>query len=539
MSAQYMEEKEEVEHVEAGDYHKHGADHLTQRDMKHGDKALKYVGEERIEVTEEDNVRIRRKTDKYILSLLVWVYFLQILDKTILGYANTFGMSKDTNLVGNQYSLLGSVNAIVQLAWQPFSSYLLVRVPARYLMPAMIFGWGAAQGCMAAAHTFPGLMVCRALLGLFEAGCLPLFSLLTSQWYRRSEQPVRVAAWYSTNGIATMFAAILSFGLGHVQSPHIKAWQLIFMVCGIITCLTAPIVYLFIDSDISTARFLSEEDKAKGIERLRANQTGTGSNEFKWAHVYELFYDVKTYLWISMTLLLNVGAAVTTYFGPTLIGNFGFDKYRTALLNMPFGFLQFLAILAGCFVATKFKLKSGVLAVFIVPVIVGLVLLYVENTSANFKQAPALAGYYLLAFLFGGNPIIVSWMVANTAGQTKKALIMSAFNAGSAAGNIIGPLLFKKQDSPKFIPGIKAVLGIFCALLAVVGIMVVILYFFNKQRQNQRVANGKPKFIKDTSMESKYQAYGADADSEGGVRLGQNALLDMTDYKNDEFVYLY
>lgn len=61
-------------------------------------------------------------------------------------------MSSDTHLVNNQYSLLGSVNAIVQLAWQPFSSYLIVKVPARYLMPAMVFGWGAAQACMAAAH---------------------------------------------------------------------------------------------------------------------------------------------------------------------------------------------------------------------------------------------------------------------------------------------------------------------------------------------------------------------------------------------------
>lgn len=62
-------------------------------------------------------------------------------------------------------------------------------------------------------------MVSRALLGLFEAGCLPLFSLLTSQWYRRSEQPVRVAVWYSTNGLATVVAALLSFGLSHVSSP--------------------------------------------------------------------------------------------------------------------------------------------------------------------------------------------------------------------------------------------------------------------------------------------------------------------------------
>ncbi|KIY31863.1 hypothetical protein I305_05828 [Cryptococcus gattii E566] len=537
MSA-FMDEKASIDHIEDGEIldRKDGHHHLTQQEMKHGDKALQYIGEERVEVTVEDDKRIRRLTDKYILSLLVWVYFLQILDKTILGYANTFGMSSDTHLVKNEYSLLGSVNAIVQLAWQPFSSYLIVKVPARYLMPAMVFGWGAAQACMAAAHNFGGLMVSRALLGLFEAGCLPLFSLLTAQWYRRSEQPVRVAAWYSTNGLATIVAAILSFGLSHVSSPHIKVWQLIFIICGGITCLTAPIIYFFIDADVPSARFLSEEDKAKGIERLRANQTGTGTNEFKLSHVWELFYDVKSYLFLALALLLNVGASVTTIFGPTLIKGFGFNSRITSLLNMPFGFLQFLAILAGCYAAYKFKLKSAVLASFVIPVIVGLVLLYVENSAAVLKQGPALVGYYLLAFLYGANPIIVSWIVANTGGQTKKALLMSVYNAGSAAGNIIGPLLFQDKDKPHYLPGIKSTLGIFCALLACIAFTTVALFFLNKQRQRQRVAVGKPRYIKDTSMSTKYEAYGND-DAEH--RLGQNALLDLTDFKNDEFVYVY
>jgi MFS family permease len=56
-------------------------------------------------------------------------------------------------------------------------------------------------------------MACRFLLGLFEAACLPLYAILTSQWYRRSEQPLRVAAWYSNNGTATIVAALLSYGL--------------------------------------------------------------------------------------------------------------------------------------------------------------------------------------------------------------------------------------------------------------------------------------------------------------------------------------
>jgi hypothetical protein len=63
------------------------------------------------------------------------------------------------------------------------------------------------------------------------------------------------------------------------------------------------------------------------IERLRANQTGTGSHEWRWDQVREVFMDPKTYLWLGIAMLPNLGASVTSVFGPTLIRNFGFDKF--------------------------------------------------------------------------------------------------------------------------------------------------------------------------------------------------------------------
>lgn len=179
-----------------------------------------------VRLSDDDSRRICRKTDRAILVILVWVYFLQILDKSILGYGAAYGLSQDTNLTGNQYSLVGSIAPIAQLAWQPLSSVLIVKVPHRILMPALCLGWGIAQAAAAACHNFAGLMAARFFLGLFEAGCLPLFSVITSQWYRRSEQPLRVAAWYSTNGAATIFGAALSFGLAQIKSSVLAEWQM-------------------------------------------------------------------------------------------------------------------------------------------------------------------------------------------------------------------------------------------------------------------------------------------------------------------------
>lgn len=192
-------------------------------DPPKGDRVLDI---DRIPLTEEDSKRICRRTDRTILVVLIWVYFLQILNKTVLGYGATFGLQTDTGLTGNQYSLIGSIGPIAQLAWQPFSSFLIVKVPHRILMPVLCLGWGIAQACMAACQNFSSLMAARFFLGLLEAGCLPLFGVNTSQWYRRAEQPLRIAAWYGTNGLATIIAASLSYGLAHIKSDLLRPRQM-------------------------------------------------------------------------------------------------------------------------------------------------------------------------------------------------------------------------------------------------------------------------------------------------------------------------
>ena len=292
--------------------------------------------------------------------------------------------------------------------------------------------------------------------------------------------------------------------------------------------ITAPFIYWKLDNSVETARFLTEHEKRQAVERLRANQTGIGSTNFEMSHLWELVIEPKTYLWIAMSLLLNVGASVTNTFGPLILSGLGFNKYITSLLNMPFGAVQVLVILLSSYAAQKARSKARVLLVLIVPVICGLAMLY---TLPRSNQSGLLVGYYLLAFLFGSNPLIVSWIVGNTAGTTKKSVMMSLYNAGSAAGNIIGPLLFDAKDKPTYYPGLRAVLGIFVALAAVVLLQLANLFVLNASQSKKRVANGKMAVIYDTSMETHFVAM-----SDDGV--GENAF-DLTDGKNDEFVYVY
>ena len=116
---------------------------------------------------------------------------------------------------------------------------------------------------------------------------------------------------------------------------------------------------------------------------------------------------------------------------------------------------------------------------------------------------------------------------------------MSLYNAGSSAGNIVGPLLFNKRDAPGYKPGLKSVLALFVALIALTVIQAANLMFLNKLQERKRVANGKPAKIRDLSMMDHYEQTTEDVEASEQAHMGDKALLDLPDGKNDEFVYLY
>ncbi|KAK1826004.1 major facilitator superfamily domain-containing protein [Podospora conica] len=470
------------------------------------------AGDMEIFLTEKDNTRILCKIDKVILSLLVWVYFLQILDKTILGYSAILGLPQDTHLTGSQYSIVGSIAPIAQLIWQPVSSLLIVKVPHRTLMPCLVFGWGLAQTLTPTCRSFTGLVINRFFLGLFEAGCLPLFSIITSQWYRRHEQPLRVAAWYGTNGLATILAAVLAFLLPPLPPPW--QWQSLYLLTGLLTLLTVPLIHLRLPNDIPSAPFLTPTERLQALERVRANQTGVGGPgaKFQPAQAREALTDRKTYLFLLLAFANNLGAQVTNTFGPLILAGIGaFPPRTTTLLNIPFGATQYAVIIAVALFATRIRYKSAALVAVIVPILVGLGTLYAVPRDGG-HDGVLVAGYYLLAFIFGGNTLIVAWILGNTGGQTKKAVVMGLYNAASAGGNVVGPLLFAEGPEGGYKFGLRVTLGVFAAMVVVVG------------------GKGRGRGVVDRSMEG----------GVGGVGVvGGGGLEDVTDRENPGFVYVY
>ncbi|PYH71469.1 putative MFS transporter [Aspergillus vadensis CBS 113365] len=489
-------------------------------------------------LTPENNAKVLRKIDLRLLPILLGIYFLQQVDKSTLSYASVFGLVEKAHLHGQEYSWLGAVVYLVQLVAQPFVAYILVKVPLGKFLACTTFLWGIALTCMTPANTFAKLLVCRIFLGLFEAGIPPAFIAITQMWYRRREQPVRLGSWYAMNGVVNMFGSLITYGLGHIASSVFEPYQIIFLFFGLITIVFSAVVFILTPDSPMKSKFLHEEDKVLAIERLRMNQQGIETHEWKWQHVKETCLDIKSFFWFALMFSISIPSGGISTFGPLIIEAFGFNQFDTILFNIPFGAVQLIATMGGAWMATKLQMKGPVIALLCLPAIAGCVMLLQIPHDGNHNGA-LLAGYYIISVYPGITPLIYSWSAGNTGGETKKKLVNGVLLVGQCAGNVLGSNLYTTTEAPLYRRGLLSNLAMFCVLILLCALNMGYLFFLNKKHEKKRVSMGKSAKIIDHSM----QAVGAvqiDKTEVPQETLGDdNAFKDLTDWENEDFVYVY
>ncbi|KAK8161729.1 allantoate permease [Phyllosticta citrichinensis] len=513
-----------------------------ERQAKGMDRAAKYLQDANkvVVVTDENNARVLRRIDLTILPILLSVYALQSLDKTTLSYAAVFGLNEDTNLKGEEYSWLGSIVYLAQLAMQPAVAYFLVKFPIGKFTATMLLCWGISLCGMAAARNFGGLMATRFLLGAFEASVAPAFISIIQMWYRRSEQTNRNALWYAMLGVVNMFGSLLAYGLGHIKS-HLYSYQIIFLFCGLLTVVFSVVVFLFMPDSPVDAKFLKGDDKLVAIERLRVNQMGISSGVWRWDHCREALCDPKTWLWFAMLVTISIPSGGVSTFGPLIVASFGFDSFTTILFNIPFGAVQIVSTLGGAYLATKLKKKSPALLLLCIPPVFGIVMLMCLKYDKS-DQGGLLAGYYLISCYPGITPLIYSWSGQNTAGDTKRKINTGIMFVGACAGNIIGPHLFNTDEAPHYTRGLRVNLALFIALMLQIVLTIFWIALLNRKHARTRESKGKSAIVVDLSMQRPKSSDGKTDSSpteQSENALGAKAFNDETDLQNEEFIFLY
>ncbi|KAH8432463.1 putative MFS transporter [Aspergillus melleus] len=474
-----------------------------------------YKQHQGLEYTSDEAKKVLRKVDSRLIPLMFVVYMLQYLDKNSINFASVYGLKQGTHITGSQYSWLGSIFYFGYLIAQWPAGLALQKLPLGKVLSITTLIWGALLMTTPACHNFAGIATNRFLLGFVEAIVNPGFVLMMSMWYTAIEQPLRLEAYYCTNGIATMFGGLIGYAVGHITTG-LPRWMYVFLIFGAFSVATGIIALILFPDLPWTAKFLNERERAIAVERVAINRQGVKNNKFKWYQVWQAARDPKTWLLFIMAVGAQVPNSALTSFTSIIVKSFGFDTLGTQYLQIPGGAVQFLALLIGGIVATKygdkFHSRSACMIVANTICIIGSGLLVGLPDSNKWGRLVAL---WLCYFQGLGFSMSLTFVSSNIAGYTKKQVTGALLFTGYCVGNIIGPQTFRDNEAPGYHSAYIAMLVGYSVKLVSITALYLYMYFENKRRDRAAL----------------------DENSEEAEGI-ENGMLDQTEIDNKAFRYV-
>lgn len=303
------------------------------------------------------------------------------------------------------------------------------RLPTAKYLGANVALWGLMTALVATAKDWVALVTLRVLLGCFEAAVAPALILLTTMWYRRSEQPSRMGLWYVGTGTGSIIGALASFGFQHYTDKAFTSWQIMFLVFGLITIAVGLLVMVVVPDNPMKCKFLTHDEKIWAIERLRENKTGIENKHFKAYQAWECLRDPQTWLISLITISSNVPNGAVSSYQATIIKGFGYTSKQTALLSIPSGVIAIICVLSATYLAGRYAVRGPIIICYLLVggVVGGCLLAFAEDDN----QGAKLAGNYLTNVIGSSLPLLYSYAGANYAGHTKKvtmnAILLMSF----------------------------------------------------------------------------------------------------------------
>ncbi|CAN6669765.1 allantoate permease [Trichomonascus vanleenenianus] len=499
--------------IETEDVKQLASEHLERIDSD----VAKYASAEAVYIDEETNKRLLWKINKRILPIIIITYLAQGLDKGLVSFASIMGIREDAHLVGQDYSWLTTCIYLTILVWEFPTNWIIQRVPIAKYLSFNIVCWGIVLACHAACTSFTGLLICRILLGFFECACQPIFLILTSMWYKRSEQAYIVAAWYCMNGLNQIIGGLLAYCFSLIQNARLASWQIIFLVYGSITVVYGVGVFFWMPDSPMRAKCWSEEDKKLMVERVRENQTGLQNKKFRWDHFWEAVKDPQIYCYAMVQFLTCISSGGLGAFQGIIVSSLGFTVLQTQLLAMVLGAYIIFVLFSSAWLVKKTGQTIYVMMAYPLLSIAGTVVfitLPVNGTTE--RKAVLLFCYYLTMSFWATQNLGMSLISRNVAGQTKKAVAVALNFVMWAAGNAVGPQTFRAQDAPRYLPAFITNLVCYIVLIVMLGCLRMWLVYCNKKKE-KAIAEGA-------------------AQEDFGL---EHAFDDLTDKQNATFRYQY
>ncbi|KAF9462632.1 MFS general substrate transporter [Collybia nuda] len=481
---------------------------------------------------EYDRIMTRRilwKLDSHILPPLALLWLANFIDRSNVGNAKIAGLDRDAHLHGNQFNTALAVFYVTYLIVEVPSNIVLKKLKPNRWIPFLVFVWGIVTTLTALVHNFGGLVAIRLCLGFCEGGLLPGMILYLSTIYKRHELQLRVGIFYASASLSGAFGGLLATAIIKMDGVGgLAGWRWIFILEGLATIVASLISAWVLPADVSTAKFLSAEERAFAIRRFQADlatpsepgslQTSTprkssspeggekdsehqvedtgsvavqhilpeNEEKFEWGEVMRGLTDIQTWL----TGVAYCGLVVSLYsyslFLPTIVTGLGYKGGAAQLHTVPPYVPAVVLTVIVAILSDRLKWRGPFILICLPLTIIGNFVRYIIAITAQTNGTRYIAVFFMAAGVYPSGPCILSILPNNSSGHYKKATTTALQLAIANTGGFIATFAYTQDQAPKYIRGHSIVLAFTVLSWSLIGLNVIYCLWENKARREGR-----------------------------------------------------
>ncbi|KAK9475883.1 major facilitator superfamily domain-containing protein [Lipomyces japonicus] len=457
--------------------------------------------------TEEEEKAVRFKTDVRVMILACVMFFSFDLDRSNLQQVVSSNFFFDTRMTGNDYNNGQSLFLITFLFLEIPSQMLNKRFgPERYL-PFLMIVWGSVATIQVLINGRAFFLFTRAALGITEAGFVSSLAFYVTSFYKTNELSVRFSWIWSTQALQNAISALLASAILQMTNVGtLKNWQWLFLFEGLLTfglgVMTAFMIpslkrpriassFTLREAAILRARVELDDPTKKNQANKDVGKTHSISN------IFTTTFGAITDRYLFPIFLLGyigyIPAVTMRYYFTINMRYLDFSFTTINLLILPYVFINIV------WTTTFSKMSDAYKVKWIFPILSAIWvfpnLLFLQFLSQNANRWFRFASWtWVLGYPYY-QPILVSWVSANSNDPDRRALSQALYNIAVQLGNLTAANVYREGDAPYYHKGNYVLLAL--NILSMILAAVIKIYYTKENNRRDRIWKQMTKFEQD------------------------------------------
>ncbi|KAF2734451.1 MFS transporter [Polyplosphaeria fusca] len=428
------------------------------------------------------NRALNRRLDLRIVPLCCWVYLLNFLDRGNIGNAKVLNTETGDNLLqktgmsASGYSLTITLFSVAYTVFEVPSNWVM----KHYVRPSiwlgvLLFAWGAVTMGFAGVRNEATVVALRFLIGVFEAGFFPGIVYLITIWYRFDERSVRIALVIAFCNLAGAFGGAIAYGIGHINGASgLEGFRWLFIIEGLITLLSAFLLWFWLPDYPARARWLSEDEKRFAEERMESRGGGYNREHASRRETLETCFSPRMLLHYSAYIADVVPQGSFTFFTPTIVTGLGYESIHAQLLTVPPWVVGFFVAITLSYSADRFNARGWHITFASLLGGCGWLTAGLLPPTAYVQRYGCLC--LAAAGAFPAAPSLTNWVTCNTPSFLTLPLAIALNNSCAGLGQIIAQWIWKSNEAKDGFPTGNFVCAGFSFYVAIVATILRLWY---------------------------------------------------------------